>query len=320
MELFQERPIHVLAVDDDPGAISVLEAAAALAGFEFSATTHAVECMDLARKIEPDVIILDALMGELDGFELCRKIKQDEGLQLIPVVLVTGLDSKEDRLNGVESGCDDFMSKPFGRLELTARVRSLARVRRLTENLDDAEKVLESLARSVEAKDDTTGDHCDRLKLSGVAFGKHLGLSAPEVKALERAGVLHDIGKIGIPESILLKPGKLTPEEWEVMQTHTTIGAALLKPLRTMQRVVPIVRHHHERWDGNGYPDGLGGEDIPLLARAFQLLDAFDALTSERPYKRAFTAEESCEILEKEATGGKWDPALLEEFLALHRK
>jgi putative two-component system response regulator len=319
MELFVGRPIHVLAVDDEPGALAVLEAAAALAGFHFTGSTHPAECMDLARELEPDVILLDVKMQELNGFELCRKIKQDPSIQLIPVVLVTGLDSKEDRLNGLDSGCDDFMSKPVDRMELTARVRSLARVRRLTENLDNAEKVLESLARGVEAKDDTTGDHCNRLKRAGLVFGQHLGLSAPEIKALERAGVLHDIGKIGIPDSILLKPGELTPEEWNVMKTHTTIGAALLEPLRTMRRVVPIVRHHHEWWDGNGYPDGLSGEDIPVLARIFQLLDAFDALTSERPYKRAFTVEESCAILEKEGAGGRWDPTLLKEFVTLTR-
>jgi putative two-component system response regulator len=202
---------------------------------------------------------------------------------------------------------------------LTARVNSLARVRRLTENLDDAEKVLEMLARGVEAKDETTGDHCDRLTKAGIAFGTHLNFSTPDVKALGRAGVLHDIGKIGIPDAILLKPGKLTPDEWKVMETHTTIGAGLLKPLRTMQRVLPIVRNHHERWDGKGYPDGLAGEDIPLLARVFQLLDAFDALTSERPYKRAFTVEESCDILAKEAESGKWDPRLLKEFLLHHQ-
>ena len=320
MELFSDRPVHVLAVDDDPSAIAVLGAASAVAGFRFSSTPRPKECLDLVRDLEPDVVLLDAMMPEIDGFQLCRRIKEDEHLQLVPVVMVTALDSKDDRLKGLKAGCDDFMSKPIDRVELTVRVQSLARVRRLTENLDDAEKVLDTLARGVEAKDKTTGNHCDRLTKAGIAFGKHLGLSAPDAKALGRAGVLHDIGKIGIPDAILLNPGKLTPEEWRVMETHTTIGADLLKPLRTMQRVVPIVRHHHERWDGKGYPDRLSGEDIPHLARAFQLLDAFDALTSERPYKRAFTVEETCGILEKEASSGKWDPALLKEFLVLHHE
>jgi putative two-component system response regulator len=318
MELFSERPVHVLAVDDDPSSIAVVEAASAVAGFRFSSTTRPKECLDLLRDLEPDVVLLDVMMPEMDGFQLCRRIKEDVHLQLVPVVMVTSLDSKDDRLRGIKAGCDDFMCKPVDRVEFTVRVQSLARVRRLTENLDDAEKVLEMLARGVEAKDETTGDHCDRLKRAGIAFGNHLGLPAPDVKALGRAGVLHDIGKIGIPDAILLKPGKLTPDEWRVMKTHPTIGADLLEPLRTMQRVVPIVRHHHERWDGKGYPEQLAGEDIPYLARAFQLLDAFDALTSERPYKRAFTVEETCEILEKEGASGKWDPAMLKEFLTLH--
>jgi putative two-component system response regulator len=319
MDATADRAVHVFAVDDDASSLEVLEAACAIAGFRFSSTSRPKDVLKLVRELEPDVILLDVMMPELDGFELCRLIKAEEALQLIPIVLVTALDSKGDKIKGLKSGCDDFMSKPIDRIELTARVTSLARVRRLTENLDDAEKVLEMLARGVEAKDETTGDHCDRLTSAGISFGKHLGFSTPDVKALGRAGVLHDIGKIGIPDAILLKPGKLTPDEWKVMETHTTIGADLLKPLRTMQRVVPIVRNHHERWDGKGYPDQLGGEKIPLLARVFQLLDAFDALTSERPYKRAFTVEESCDILEKEAESGKWDPRLLKEFLLHHQ-
>ena len=315
-----EPPVRVLAIDDDPRAIPVLEAAASLAGFEFAAATQADRCLDMARELEPDVILLDALMPTIDGFELCRRIKSDDELELIPVVLVTALDSREDRLAGLAAGCDDFMSKPVDRAELTARVRSLARIRRITEKLDDAERVLESLARSVEAKDGTTGDHCDRLKWGGRSFGTHLGLSEPEIRALERAGILHDIGKIGIPDAVLQKPGKLNPEEWQLMRRHPVIGAELLAPLRTMHRVVPIVRHHHERWDGKGYPDGLKGEEIPLLARVFQILDAFDALTSERPYKPAFTSEQSLEILEQEMAAGKWDPRLLREFLVFGRQ
>jgi putative two-component system response regulator len=258
-------------------------------------------------------------MPEVTGFEICRQIKAHPDLRFVPVVLVTALDSKKDRLEGLEVGCDDFMSKPFDRAILTTRVRSLARVRRLTKNLDNAEKVLESLARSVEAKDETTGDHCDRLTRSGLMFADHLNFSPAERRAMGRAGVLHDIGKIGIPDAILLKPGKLTAEEWDVMKTHTTIGADLLAPLRTMRLVAPIVRHHHERWDGQGYPDGLSGEKIPRLARAFQILDAFDALTSERPYKRAFTVKEACDILSEEMESGKWDPYMLGEFLKLHQ-
>jgi putative two-component system response regulator len=310
---------RVLAIDDDPGSLKVIEAIGAIAGYDLTTSNQPKRCIELMLELEPDVVLLDVMMPEITGFELCREIKAHPDLQFIPVVLITALDSKRDLLEGLEVGCDDFMSKPFDRTILTTRIRSLARVRALTRNLDNAEKVLESLARSVESKDETTGDHCDRLTRSGMLFADHLGFNAAEKKAMGRAGVLHDIGKIGIPDAILLKPGKLNAEEWEVMKTHTTIGAELLAPLRTMRRVAPIVKHHHERWDGNGYPDGLAGEAIPKLARAFQILDAFDALTSERPYKRAFTVQESCDILAEEAESGKWDPYLLQEFLSLHQ-
>jgi putative two-component system response regulator len=242
-------------------------------------------------------------------------VKANPVTRTIPVVLLTALDSREDRLRGIEAGCDDFLSKPFDRIELRARVRSLARTKRLNENLDHAETVLATLARAVEAKDGTTGDHCDRLTRNGLAFGRFLGLNRPDLQALARAGVLHDIGKVGIPDAVLLKPAKLTSEEWIVMRRHPVIGAELLAPLRTMDRVVPIVRHHHERWDGGGYPDGLEGDRIPLLARVFQVLDAFDALTSVRPYKAALGSAEALEVLAAETAQGKWDPAIIEAFV-----
>jgi putative two-component system response regulator len=311
-----EHPIVVLAIDDDKGAIQVLEAAAQLAGFEFHACYDPQEGLAVARRLEPDVILCDVMMPQMNGFEVCEALKTDPQTQFIPVVLITALEARNDHIRGIEAGCDDFITKPFDRLVLTSRIRSLARVRRLMENLDNAEKVLESLARGVEAKDRTTGAHCDRLVRNGRAFGEFLNLSRQDVNALSKAGVLHDIGKIGISDAVLLKPGKLNDEEWVEMKRHPVIGAEFLAPLLTMKRVIPIVRHHHERWDGMGYPDGLNGEAIPFLARCFQLLDAYDALRSERPYKRAFTHEETCNILEEERADGRWDPTLLDRFLA----
>ena len=310
----ENRPILVLAIDDSRSALSVLEATAKIAGFDFRGTTSPQEGLKLAEEIEPDVVLSDVVMPEMDGFEVCKTLKEMRSTQLIPVVLITSLDARDDRVRGIEVGCDDFITKPVDRLTLTARIRSLARMRRLTQTLDDAEKVLESLARSVEAKDGTTGAHCDRLIREGKAFGTFLGLSRLDIRALSRAGVLHDIGKIGIPDSVLMKPGKLDSDEWEIMKRHPVIGAELLAPLSTMVRVVPIVRHHHERWDGAGYPDGLSGENVPFLARVFQILDAYDALRSERPYKRAFTHDESIDILEEESRGGKWDPSIVEKI------
>jgi putative two-component system response regulator len=311
-----ERPIHVVAIDDEPSAIAVLEAGCAIAGFKLSTTNDPHEGHQLIRELEPDVVLLDVMMPGLNGFDLCKAIKSDPQTQLIPVVLVTALDSRNDRLQGIEAGCDDFVTKPIDRLELTARVRSLARVRRLTADLDDAEQILGSIAKNVEIKDGNTAEHCERLTRFGMAFGQYLDLSAPDVKALSRAGLLHDIGKVGIPDGILLKRGKLDEAEFKIMKTHAALGAELLAPLRSMQRVVPIVRHHHEAWGGGGYPDGLCGSDIPLLARIFTVLDIYDALTMERPYKPAFSREKSLEIMTTECAEGKTDPELFEKFKA----
>ncbi|HEY9618553.1 MAG TPA: HD domain-containing phosphohydrolase, partial [Microcoleaceae cyanobacterium] len=262
----------------------------------------------------PDLILLDVMMPGMDGFEVCRRLKQDEQTRLTPIVFVTALDDRRARLKGIEAGGDDFLTKPFDQLELSARVKSLIRQKRLNEDLDHAEKVLFSIARTVESRDPNTGDHCERLVDRGKAFGEFLGLSRTEIRDLMWGGYLHDIGKVGIPDAILLKPGKFTPEEWEVMQQHVLIGEKICQPLRTMRGVVPIIRHHHERWDGSGYPDGLVGEEIPRLAQIFQVIDIYDALTSERPYKRAFTPDEALEIIEQEMQKGWRNPELIAQF------
>ncbi|MDX2175088.1 MAG: response regulator [Candidatus Sumerlaeia bacterium] len=307
-------PLRVMAVDDDESALEVLGAYCGDFGFRFYGLDDPEEAVDFAASVIPDVILTDAMMAGISGFELCRRMRERRELALVPIVMVTSLDARNDRIRALEVGATDFLTKPVDRLLLGARVRSLGRIRRLTESLDSADRVLDSLALCAEARDHTTGEHCERLRRSGRAFGEFLGLDAQEVQALERAGYLHDIGKIAIPDAVLQKPGKLTPEEWEVMKTHAAAGADLLAPLATMARVLPIVRHHHERWDGKGYPAGMAGEEIPRLARVFQLLDSWDALTHARPYKKAFSAAESMDILERESAEGRWDPHLFSEF------
>jgi putative two-component system response regulator len=309
----------VVAVDDSEIALATIEAMVESDGYEFYSAQDGSTALDLIARTNPDVVLMDVVMPDANGFDLCRQLKENEHTRLTPVVLVTGLDSKMDRIRGIEAGADDFMVKPFDQIELRARIRSLAQTKRLNENLDNAVAVLDSLARLVEARDATTGDHCDRLIRLANAFGTYLGLPRSDVWALARGGVLHDVGKVGIPDNVLLKKGRLTDEEWVIMRLHPVIGAELLAPLRTMARVVPIVRHHHERWDGNGYPDKLAAEEIPLLARVFQLLDAFDALTSERPYKAAFSSQESLNIIQEEREQGKWDPTLVDRFVEFIR-
>ena len=257
------------------------------------------------------------MMPGMDGYEVCRRLKADEETRLVPVVFLTGLDSREARLKGLEAGAADFLNKPFDLVELEVRVRNLVGFRRMTQDLDDAEKMLFAVARSVEARDEGTGEHCDRLSRLAVRLGEHLGFGADDLKALRKAGYLHDIGKVGIPDYILLKPGKLDAAEWEVMRSHVNIGVAICSGLRTLKSTLPIIRHHHERQNGTGYPDRLIGEDVPLLARVFQITDVFDALTNERPYRRALSPAEALEVLREETKAGYWDGSIVEAFAAM---
>lgn len=285
-------------------------------GYEVLEADSGPNALETVLISNPDLILLDVMMPGMDGFEVCRRLKQDEQTRLTPIVFVTALDDRRARLKGIEAGGDDFLTKPFDQLELSARVKSLVRQKRLNEDLDHAEQVLFSIARTVESRDPNTGDHCERLVEQGRAFGEFLGLTRTEIRDLTWGGYLHDIGKVGIPDSILLKPGRFEPEEWAIMQQHVLIGEKICQPLRTMRGVVPIIRHHHERWDGSGYPDGLIGDAIPYLAQVFQIIDIYDALTSERPYKKAFSPEEAIAIIEEETQKGWRNPELVQQFKA----
>ncbi|MDX2240383.1 MAG: two-component system response regulator [Leptolyngbyaceae cyanobacterium bins.302] len=313
MNHLSERP-RVLVVDDHPSSRMTAVALLSVEGYDVIEADSGPAALEIVSSGNPDLILLDVMMPGMDGFEVCRCLKQDEQTRLTPIVFVTALDDRRSRLRGIEAGGDDFLTKPFDQLELSARVRSLIRQKRLNEDLDHAEQVLFSIARTIESRDPNTGDHCERLVRQGQAFGEYLGLPRNEVRDLMWGGYLHDIGKVGIPDAVLLKPGKLTSEEWTIMQQHVLIGERICQPLRTMRGVVPIIRHHHERWDGSGYPDGLVGEQIPYLAQVFQLVDIYDALTSERPYKRAFTAEEAFAMLDEETAKGWRNPDLVERF------
>jgi len=232
-------------------------------------------------------------------------------------VMITSLSQTEERIRGIEAGADEFLSKPVNRQELKTRVRSLLKLKRHTDELENAETVLFTLAISVEAKDPYTNGHCDRLARYSVALGKSLGLPPEQLKALHRGGVLHDVGKIGVPDSILLKPGPLTKEEREVIKSHPVIGERICAPLKSLRLVLPIIRHHHERWDGSGYPDGLAGAAIPLTARILQAVDLYDAFTTQRPYKPAYPKEQAFAIMREETARGWWDSPLIEAFIAM---
>jgi putative two-component system response regulator len=238
----------------------------------------------------------------------------------VPVVLVTALQNAEDRIRGIDAGADDFVSKPFNAHELRARVRSLIRIKRYTDDLDSAESVIVSLALTIEARDQYTDGHCQRLAAYASALGRHLDLPEDDITALARGGFLHDIGKVGVPDAILLKNARLTSDEYDVMKRHTIIGDRLCGELRSLRRVRPIVRHHHERLDGSGYPDGLRGEAIPLLAQIMGIVDVYDAVTTERPYKAAATTDRAYAELVREAERGLHRGDLVDAFIALGRQ
>ncbi|NOZ77937.1 MAG: response regulator [Acidobacteria bacterium] len=305
----------VLAVDDDPDALEALATALGELGYDVWQSLDGLTALTLAAERQPDVILLDVHMPGINGYEVCRRLKSDERTQLIPVVFLTGESSRAGRLKGLEAGATDFLQKPCDLVELDVRVRNLVHFRKLTEDLDSAEHVVFSIAKVIEARDEGTGEHCDRLSRMASQLGRTLALAKEDIVALERGGYLHDIGKVGIPDAVLLKPGPLTAEEWEIMRRHVIIGVEICQPLRTLRSVLPIIRHHHEHWDGSGYPDGLKGEEIPLIARVFQVTDVFDALTSDRCYRKGLPIPEALALLHEETVKkGWWDPAIVHVF------
>ena len=309
----------ILVVDDHPSSRMTAVALLCVEGYEVLEADNGPKALDVVQEIPPDLILLDVMMPGMDGFEVCRRLKQNDHTRLIPIIFITALNDRRSRLKGIEAGGDDFLSKPFDQLELSARVKSLVHQKRLNEDLDHAEKVLFSIASTIESRDPNTGDHCDRLVQRGEQFGQFLNLSRSDIRNLMWGAYLHDIGKVGIPDNVLLKKGKLSPEEWKIMQQHVNIGEQICKPLRTMRGVLPIIRHHHEKWDGSGYPDGLKEHDIPYLAQVFQLIDVYDALTSERPYKKALSPEESLQVMISETEKGWRNPELMEQFVQFIR-
>ncbi len=313
----QQRLPRVLIVDDEASTRMVLSKLLGNTQFEVLTATSALEARPLVDETPPDVVLLDVMMPGKDGFDFCRELKEDPRTRLIPVVLLTGLTRREDRVHGIEAGADDFLSKPIYREELLARVRSLVKLKEFTDELEHAEVVVETLAMGVEARDPYTQGHCERLSRYACDLGRRLKLADESIVALRRGGVLHDIGKIIIPDEVLKKGDQLTPEEWKLMKQHPVTGENICKPLKSLRLVTPIIRHHHEHWDGSGYPDGLRGDQIPLLARVLQVVDVYDALRTERPYKPARSQEDAHATMKAEAQAGQWDKELVEEFFAM---
>ncbi len=313
-----DRPT-ILVVEDDAHIRDVLSGLLGTLGYRMLMAASAEQALDALNVVSPDLVLTDVHLGAMSGIELCVRLKADPRYELMPVVILTAVGDLEARVAGLAAGADDFFTKPVAFVELRTRLGALLRVRLLLSQLERAEAVITTLALTIEARDPYTLGHCDRLSRYAVAVGEGLGLDPEMVRSLRLGGYLHDLGKIAVPDGILLKPGPLDPIEYERIRAHPGAGSDLVLGLRSMELVRPIMRHHHEKWDGSGYPDGLKGEAIPLGARIISVVDVFDALHTERPYKAALSRSEAVSTLIRETDLGYWDPRVVETFLEIFR-
>lgn len=309
----RSRP-RVLVADDNPSIAGLLQRLLLAEGYDVETSGDGLETLAKIRNSPPDLILLDLEMPHLDGYEVCRQVKANPATRFIPVLILTGQSQLESKLRAWELGADDFLTKPFQGIEVSARCRSLLRVKRLVDELDSAEAVVFSFARAVEAKSPFTHGHSERVAEYALALAAEVGLPAEQRQVLRRGALLHDIGKISVPDAILNKAATLTPDEFEVVKQHTVQGVRIVEPLRSIRDTLPFIRWHHERRDGQGYPDRLRGEEIPEAVRVLAVVDVYDSLASARPYRGAIPYERCLEMLRANAAGGGLDPDLVERF------
>jgi putative two-component system response regulator len=311
----EARRSRVLIADDRESIRSLFHRLLSADGHDVVLAPDGASALAAVHRHRPDVVLLDVAMPLVDGLEVCRQLKADPATRLTPVVLVSGQTELTDRINGIEAGADDYLSKPVHPHELRARVRSLSRVKQLIDALDSAEAAFVALALTIEARDPYTMGHCERLSRTAVSLGRALGVGTDDLHALHRGGYLHDIGKVGVPDSVLLKPGPLTAEESALMRRHPEIGDSLCAPLQSLRAVRPIILGHHERIDGSGYPNGLRGDEVPLLAQIVGIVDVYDALTSRRPYRDALSHDDAVRFMMEETHAGRFNPRYVQTFL-----
>src|SRR5579884_328549 len=307
----------ILIVDDVDLNRRLLKAILKAANYRIFEAKRPSAALAILEREKIDLVVVDLVIPEMPGPEFARMLKNDRRTQLIPILMTTSVQGTENEVAGIESGADEFLLKPLQPSIVRSRVRAMLRNKALIDSLEEAETILFALAQSVEHRDKYTGMHCERLASYSIALGRALGLPRQDQLALYRGGYLHDIGKIGIPDAILFKRGLLTDEEWQVMRLHTVKGEEICKPMKSLAPVLPIIRSHHEKWDGTGYPDGLSGEEIPLLARILQVADIYDALTTARPYKKALSHAEASRLMMEEVERGWRDAELVSLFLEM---
>ena len=306
-----EEPRKILVVDDEQRNLLIMESMIVPLGHNVTCAMNGEQALEVVRRDPPDLILLDVMMPGLDGFSVCRMLKSDEDTRLIPIIIVSALNDVEDKVRALDCDADDFLSKPVNRHELMARLRSCLRIKTLNDRLESSESVLFAFARAVEAKDPYTIGHSERVAFFATELGKTVGLSVDQISDLKRGGLLHDVGKIGIPDAVLRKKGKLTTEEFEAIKSHTVIGEQICSPLRSFGGILNLVRSHHERLDGSGYPDGLTAESISTPVRILSIADVFDALTSDRPYRSSMSLEDVERIFSDEVERQRLDTDLV---------
>jgi len=309
----------VLVVDDDEPNLRGLGMLLERADYTVLTAANGRDALDIVRAERPDLVLLDVMMPGISGLDVCAEIKRSADTRLTPVVLISGAQERQTRLAGLEAGADDFLNKPVDPEELQTRVRSLMRFKCLTDDLESAESLFLTLGRIIEARDPCTEGHCERLTDYATSLGRRLNLDQADLIALHRGSFLHDIGKIAIPDRVLLKKGRLSRKEYDLMKQHPVVGDGLCRTVRSFDAVRPIVRHHHERLDGRGYPDGLAGDDIPLLAQIVSIVDVFDALTTDRPYRHALPVATAYQMMRDNARAGWCRDELLTAFIDLHQ-
>lgn len=314
------RAPRILIVDDNPTNVELLKSQLKPYPYLLETAFDGEEALEKVLKNPPDLVLLDIMMPRISGFEICKRMKDDKRTQFIPIIVITALQDQSDKLRAIELGADDFLVKPINRLELITRIKSLLRMKLLHDDLDTSESILFSLAEALEAKDFYTRGHSDRVAHLAMEIGRKLGVGERDVESMRRGGLLHDIGKIAVKESILLKPGRLTEEEMAHIRAHPARGYDICAPLKSLEPCLPIIRSHHERIDGDGYPDGLKGEEIPLVARITAVADAYDAMTTDRPYRTGMTNETALAIFENEIASGQWDPVCVHMLLQIQKK
>jgi putative two-component system response regulator len=317
----------VLIVDDQARGREALASVLEPEGYQLTFASNGAEAIDVAQRVIPDLVLLDVMMPEMDGFEACRRLRSHLSIALVPILLVTALDDQASRIQGIEAGADDFLTKPFNRAELRARVRTITRLNRFRTLLDERQQAAEDLtkaydatlegwSRALDLRDHETEGHSRRVTEMTVRLAKQLGIDCPELEHIRRGALLHDIGKMGVPDAILLKPGPLDDAEWVVMRRHPTMAYELLAPISYLRNSLDIPWCHHEKWDGSGYPRGLVGEAIPLAARIFAVIDVWDALSNDRPYRRAWPPEKVYQYLAS-LSGSHFDPVVVAAFLCM---